>query len=517
MARTRALLISITASAALLAVPPAEAQVPTPIPTFSLVLVSDPGDFIGGGATHLLSNKNGSRMVRYGTGREEVELDFSGDGTGGEIRFAAAPGKKLKPGFYDHAQRTPFREQGHPGLSVSMGSRGCNVLYGWFDIKRISFRSDGTLRRLHMTFEQHCEGKRAALYGEVRVGRGSHAADASVLPDHPSFTDVDVGGSSWEVPIYVVPRRRGIEVRKVSKRGLNSPEFDIITNTCPGRTLRPGTGCGLVVRFGPSTGGPKSADVRLRINDTTKRVVMEAMAVPGRSQVTMQSDPGDYIGQGQSWFFSTLEGDIFYSWKSATEVDTRVETSQGTFWFLDFLAADGFVEGQTYDARRPGHTPGYPGMRISGEQRGCNELNGTFTVNDIGRRRYLAHYISVAFEQHCEGADAALRGTLDYRIPLGETDLPSPVENLTIRRENNRATIEWSPSPATDVAYYMVRYDIGRSAPRGPLHGYRAYAGVKRSVTIRRLPGGRPVSVSVFPVDNAGNIGLPVKAAAMRR
>jgi hypothetical protein len=72
--------------------------------------------------------------------------------------------------------------------------------------------------------------------------------------------------------------------------------------------------------------------------------------------------------------------------------------------------------GRTYDgARRYPFNDAAPGLSISGDGRGCNELSGTFTVNKIefdaaGTLRAF----EVTFEQHCEHFTPALRGTWTF-------------------------------------------------------------------------------------------------------
>jgi hypothetical protein len=45
---------------------------------------------------------------------------------------------------------------------------GCNDLTGSFDILAIRFGDAGRVKRLHATFEQHCEAATPALRGELR-------------------------------------------------------------------------------------------------------------------------------------------------------------------------------------------------------------------------------------------------------------------------------------------------------------------------------------------------------------
>lgn len=66
--------------------------------------------------------------------------------------------------------------------------------------------------------------------------------------------------------------------------------------------------------------------------------------------------------------------------------------------------------------RYPFNDDGGGGLSISGDGRGCNTSTGSVTVESAAYTR-KGHLKSIAltFEQHCEGAEPALRGRLTYR------------------------------------------------------------------------------------------------------
>ncbi|WP_169791349.1 hypothetical protein [Sandaracinus amylolyticus] len=73
----------------------------------------------------------------------------------------------LGPGTYLDAQRAPFREPGHPGMSIGGTGRGCNTLGGSFTILDIEL--DGAvLRRLRARYEQYCDRGEPRLVGCIR-------------------------------------------------------------------------------------------------------------------------------------------------------------------------------------------------------------------------------------------------------------------------------------------------------------------------------------------------------------
>ncbi|MEZ5097016.1 MAG: hypothetical protein R2731_13510 [Nocardioides sp.] len=74
----------------------------------------------------------------------------------------------LEPGAtFTGATRYPFNDPSVPGLSVFGDGRACNTLTGSFTIHEIDWDPEGTLTKLAVTFEQHCEGGSAALFGSL--------------------------------------------------------------------------------------------------------------------------------------------------------------------------------------------------------------------------------------------------------------------------------------------------------------------------------------------------------------
>ena len=124
------------------------------------------------------------------------------------------------------------------------------------------------------------------------------------------------------------------------------------------------------------------------------------------------SDPGDYIGQGRSWSFAGSTDEIHVP---ATRDQVGFRTGG---WVGEFAAPTGQVleAGRTYDgARRWPFNDDAPGLSITGDVRGCDEISGTFTVKRIefdaaGELRAF----EVTFEQHCEHLAPALRGTWTF-------------------------------------------------------------------------------------------------------
>jgi hypothetical protein len=172
--------------------------------------------------------------------------------------------------------------------------------------------------------------------------------------------------------------------------------------------------------FGPSLSRTPSVTQRDKGTDEAETVPSDKSL---RGSISLRSEPGDYIGQGESWNLTEVDGKF-----TATVAKKRNGVSitfQGDDrWDLEFVAPEGKrIELGTYNTatRAPFNSPTKPGLSISGAGRGCNKLTGRFDVRQIaysksddGIERFIAD-----FEQHCEGAKPALAGTVEVSTAGG--------------------------------------------------------------------------------------------------
>jgi hypothetical protein len=168
-------------------------------------------------------------------------------------------------------------------------------------------------------------------------------------------------------------------------------------------------------------------------------LAIAALVAPGpASAQTVQtgtlsftSDPGDYIGGGQSASYDTSAADTLNVTGSSDDriVHVNVDGANGDWWYLDIAAPQGQVlTPGTYTGatRYPFQSPDQPGLSFDGNGRGCNTLTGSFAVQQavFGPNGYVQEF-DATFEQHCEGWDAALRGEVHITNPA-----PPPVLDL---------------------------------------------------------------------------------------
>jgi hypothetical protein len=121
------------------------------------------------------------------------------------VNIAAPPGEPLAIGSYTGAVRAEFRPTGTPGLDVFGDGRGCNTLTGQFDVNELSHAPTGELLIFDATFEQHCEGADAALYGRIRIENPPPPPDVTPPTlNLPSDLSVEAPDSSGTNVSYAV-------------------------------------------------------------------------------------------------------------------------------------------------------------------------------------------------------------------------------------------------------------------------------------------------------------------------
>lgn len=148
-------------------------------------LHTEPGSWVGGGiGGPEASWQHGIDGVfyggsMYGSFDRGIQIRYD-DGDYWTFGFAAPTydpatntndGQPLAVGFYDNAQRLPFRSPTRPGLEVSGNGRGNNTLSGWFEVLEVSYGADGALDRFAVDFRQYDESTSQtgpSLYGSLR-------------------------------------------------------------------------------------------------------------------------------------------------------------------------------------------------------------------------------------------------------------------------------------------------------------------------------------------------------------
>lgn len=141
--------------------------------------------------------------------------------------------------------------------------------------------------------------------------------------------------------------------------------------------------------------------------------------VPGVWSLHMTSDPGDSVGAGGTYALDPSNHRLNIVSAEPGHIRFAANSLENfTSWEGDFAAPPGqaLAAATTYTGvmRYPSNGSA-PGMDVSGLFRGCSTLSGTFTVDAIAfdPDRALRTFI-VRFEQHCQLARPALRGTFEF-------------------------------------------------------------------------------------------------------
>ena len=149
--------------------PPGELWAPVPGTTPDtgnyVVLVSEQGDFVGGGSNYLYTDETAVITVGGASGRASVAVEGAESWRGEFQAMNVIP--DLEVGYYGDLQRYPFHNPVKGGLSWTGEGRGCNRLEGWFNVDSVTYTGD-TLTSIELRFRQNCEGNTSGLLGAIR-------------------------------------------------------------------------------------------------------------------------------------------------------------------------------------------------------------------------------------------------------------------------------------------------------------------------------------------------------------
>jgi hypothetical protein len=404
------------------------------------VLYSDPDAWLGAFTHHRVDDTN---SVVYAQREEDgLIVDFVGPSGGEDWTISLYPplAKELVPGTYSDVADDSSRTSDRAGMSVG-GNGRAGLGRGTFEIKDLAWGSDGKVARLWAVFvHQHPFGP--AVFGEVRVGMTRPSGALQTTPTHVRWPSHDFGRIPTTVPVRVA----GAGGASASLVGRDPGAFEIVGNHCAGVQAP----CDVDVAYRPPAPGTHLAALRLTAGEATREVPLEGHTHGGRTRLVLEGDPGDWVSQGKRY-----EYDASNAWTSlgsdAEEVGFGIDGALGDWWSGRFAARPGepLRAGTDYlDAKRTPYRGDAPGVDVLGNGRGCNEVAGSFRVDelDLDTRGGPVGGV-VRFAQHCDGATPAFRGVLEVRA--GDT-VPPPPWGLSYVRGGR---LEGSPAlPGTDPA-----------------------------------------------------------------
>ena len=319
----------------------------------SLNMVSETGDYIGQGQIYALDENDGTftASVNYDNG---INVNFTGPTGSFGLNFAPKEGADFIMGPYPGATRFPFQSPTTPGMNASGFGRGCNESFSDFTVLEVVTDNNDNVISFAADFTQHCGSIDApALTGEVRFNSAGQP-----FPPAPD-NDLDSIANTIDNCTDV----------------FNTDQID---------TDRDGLG-----------------DV---CDDTYTDTFL-----------VLNSEEGDYIGQGEYQELFLLDGNI----TAQRNFDNGVTINFNGYdsWTLNF-AAPGNVDltAGSYElaTEYPFQAINEPGLSVYGAGRGCS-ISGRFDVLSVVYDSFGEVESFVAtFEQYCRGSSSALLGEVRF-------------------------------------------------------------------------------------------------------
>jgi uncharacterized repeat protein (TIGR01451 family) len=244
-----------------------------------------------------------------------------------------------------------------------------------------------------------------------------------------------------------------------------------------------------------------------------------------KTYLVLNSQPGDYIGGGTSQRLTLADGDFTALGYYGNTVD--IQFNGDTFWDTRFAAPAGaVVTPGTYEGatRWPFQESSEPGLDVSGDGRGCNELSGRFVVFEAVYSSGVAQRFAANFEQHCENHPPALFGAIRYNSTVGPTaDLATVVYanglagageilSMVVTVTNNGpddvsgASVTWSTNPALSSVNWTCFGSGGASCA----------ASGSGALPLLVLPSNGTATLTIqgrVPADAAGTLTVSASAA----
>lgn len=427
-------------------------------PQTFLTLNSQPGDYVGQGQQYSFNASQGTFLIGTVPNLGEVVMTFHSPDWSQtwQMGFAPPAGHKLNKGMYEGAQSVAVGSPTAPGISASGDGRGCNSTAGRFYVSDIFIDSTGTVQRFAVDFEQHCEGAPPALYGSFRY-QSTATAIPRVSIGATAVLKGNAGTSDGNAIVSLsMPSTQTVTVQfnTIDAGALQGQDYVSTAGTVqfqPGVTSQtitiPILGNLLArgnkifnVKLSLPTGAPLGAAMaNVKILDPN--VAMSALAV--------SSQPGDFVGGGANYLYTI--GNTSFSPRVNYDNGVDVYMPGPAYWLLSYAAADQatLTAGSYPNAQRfPFQAPGFPGLSISGNARGCNTLSGSFVVNKVVFNAGLVKQFSADAVQNCEGAAPALFAWMRINMPLQQVS----VTNAVVDSGSSTVTFTVTLHPAAKTA-----------------------------------------------------------------
>jgi VCBS repeat-containing protein len=417
-----------------------------------VTMSSQPGDWVGQGQNYSFTPANSTitaHLLTDGPIVSGVEVDVTATGQSWTLDFTAPSPGWLVPGTYTGATRWPFEAAGVPGLDVSGDGRGSNTIAGQFTVTQAVYGASGNLVTFGASFTQYGDGSTAALTGQVDF----HFTNG--LPNGVLANDSDANPAATLTAVPVAGPSHGTVRLNADGSFAYTPAAGFAGTDSFTYMANNGQFNSNVATVTLTADQPPTAQ-----NDAyTLGANSSLIAGVGGTFMTMNSQPGDYIGQGQPYYYTPANSTITAT-ASGNTVQVQV-TQSGESWTLDFAAPNsgrlvpGVYTGATEFWSR---TAGTPGLDVSGYGRGASGIAGAFTVSQAVYDT-SGNLVSFAarFVQYNSGSTVALTGQVAFnstRTPPGGVLANDSGTTLTAALVSNPAHGTLVINPDGSFAYF---------------------------------------------------------------
>ena len=376
-----------------------------------MFLDSQPGDAVGGGVSRTFQMPTAFVSIAAGFG-PGVSVAIDGAGISWRLSFSAERDARLAVGTYAPLGKHPFTTGA--GFGIIGGAVSCFRETGRFEVREIAYAPDGTVQRLAIDFEHHCDNAAPALFGAIRY----NSTITSLTP---------FGGAYPRYAVSITPATHGT----VTADGIAcGPGLGTCTRefAAPGSlTLTATPDAGYVFTgWSGACSGPAVTTITVNTRKACRATFDTPLPAAPRTLLFWNSAPGDYIGDGRSEIYNGTNSvwtvtPIGDGNGVQLKIDS-IDDSGWSFWTLQFKARSGSVlgPGVYHDATRDPLATTKPGMDVFGNHRGCGQVRGTFVVHELTRDATGGvTSLAVDFEQRCETLLAPpLTGSLRFNSAL---------------------------------------------------------------------------------------------------
>jgi len=382
-------------------------------------LISEPGDNIGQGHDLFMGGADATVSASISSDHNTLTVDASSGAHAMTLTLVGPGNPDLLDGGPDYTGARPLdaaAKLGQPGIAVEVDGQTCEHYGGHFRIHQISWDAEGNVTKLWVTFGTSCGG---ALLGDIRINMLG-GDSGFVGPEDVWFPDLATGSSPMSVPVTVMnPGPGPIDIGTAS---LDGSGYSIASDGCSGTTVAGGDTCQITVTEtpGPAGSGDASLSGTLTIPGAGSVSLEGLVRDLAPTLVTLESLPGDSLGQGQNVSFVPNDSTV-----SATMSDdgssVTVHASNGSHDFsMTFATGDGtpLQPGAFYLHATDAGTAGAAMMQVSGDGNSCNADHGRFRVQQILTNSDGDIYgFWIDFEQFCDGSSQPLLGEIRFQTP----------------------------------------------------------------------------------------------------